>query len=239
MKCKKMYAVLGVILASALVGCGQKQGTQEESANEVSKETQINQEESAKPSESAIPETPVDVEPIESPQSHEEMAVSGEAELEDTPEKIEGVTLDQYAESYKQTLIDIQNKYNEYCMYTLYDIDENGIKELITIEGTCEADDTLHIYSYDVENSAVYEVIEVIGKESLGDVALYKDPAYKGIIAVQGKQGYEYVKCIDVVGETMVINDVFEKELAEGEEYYSTDEPILTALVNDYTLLGL
>ena len=70
------------------------------------------------------------------------------------------------------------------CEYTLYDIDKDGVPELIVKTGTCEADYTGTIYRYADGR------VGTIGEEiHLGHAALYSDPGEYGIIVVYGHMG--------------------------------------------------
>ena len=236
MKSKKMYGVLAMLLVGSLVGCGQgKTAAKEENKMQ---ETQVSQSntETSETSEAALEED-TKVEADATSNTSEEGQISGELELDEPIDKID-IDLSEYAACYKKTLQEIERKYNEYCTYALYDIDENGIQDLITIEGTCEADNLLHIYSYDPEQKSVFEVKLVVG-DNIGTAMLYKDNAYDGIIAVQGKQGYEVVKSVEICGDSMSVNQICEGEVKEGEDYYSEGTPIEMIMVNDYSLLGL
>lgn len=237
MKSKKMYAALALLLVGSLVGCGQGKNASKE-ASKV-QETQISPSSTADVSgeETAKPSDEIKTEADDATVAPQEGEISGELELDEPIEKVD-IDLSQYAESYKKKLEEIQSQYNEYCTYALSDIDGNGIQELVTIEGTCDADDVLHIYSYDPEQATVFEVNLVVG-DQIGNAMLYKDEAYHGIVAVQGKQGYEVVKSIEICGDSMSVNQICEGEVKEGEDYYSEGTPITMTTINDYSILGL
>lgn len=68
--------------------------------------------------------------------------------------------------------------------YLYYDVDKNGIPELITKTGTCEADYTGTIYYF--QNGRV----EKAGDFSLSHASLYSDPVNNGVILGRGSMGW-------------------------------------------------
>ena len=69
--------------------------------------------------------------------------------------------------------------------YTLYDIDKDGVPELIVKMGTCEADYHGEIYSF-IDGKAVCREDEW----GLGHSSLYTDPGENGLIVMYGHMGY-------------------------------------------------
>lgn len=214
MKFKKLCILLGTLMMSLLVGCGQEQSIAQ---------GQINSKQSQNQSSNDEQQTDGKVSPEQE-----------EAQISLAPED-SVIELSEYSQAYIEVLKQIQEIYNEYCMYTLYDIDDSGIKELITVEGTCEADYLMHFYTYDL---VAQTVCELEGDQNIGNAALYKDKERVGIVAVSGSQDYQIVTAIKIADGKIVTAKIKEGQLAVGEAYYETDEPILLAMVNDYYMLG-
>ena len=220
MKLKKLCILLGTVMMTLLVGCGQNQSIHQGTINN---EQQVDGAASSEQKE--------DEQTDHQPTYNTEIE---EAQVSLAPDD-STIDLSEYSNAYIDKLKQIQDKYNEYCMYTVYDIDGSGIKELITIEGTCEADYLMHFYKYDLLTQTVCE-LEV--DQNIGNAALYKDRERIGIVAVSGSQDYQLVTAIKIADGKIVTAKIKEGQLAEGETYYETDEPILLAMINDYYMLG-
>ena len=94
--------------------------------------------------------------------------------------------------------------------YTLYDIDKDGVPELILKLGTCEADFHGEIYSF-VEGKAVCRENEWY----IGHSSLYTDPGENGLIVMRGHMGYAEAYRM-VLGETEItVEDLYEDNLNE------------------------
>lgn len=135
-----------------------------------------------------------------------------------------------YAELYEDILLDTAAN-SEQCRYGLYDMNSDGRKEILIFNGTCEADMLVTVYSID-DNGGVY---------SAGDFycagVLYGAEDGNGIYAADGKQGVEQVRRITLVNETIQEEELWTKELAEDENYYSNDYEIEMADGSDLSLL--
>lgn len=77
---------------------------------------------------------------------------------------------------------DAENPALEYS-YLLYDVDKDGIPELITKTGTCEADYTGTMYVCNGDKA------EKAGEFGLGHAGLYTDPGENGIVVWWGHMG--------------------------------------------------
>ncbi len=86
------------------------------------------------------------------------------------------------------------------CSYLVYDIDKDGIPELVLKVGTCEADYTGTVYTCR-DGQAIY-----VGDLNLGHCAIYSDPKENGIITYYGHMGYAFA----------------ERSILEGTELKST-----------------
>lgn len=119
-----------------------------------------------------------------------------------------------------------------YCSYSLYDIDNDGIKELITSVGTCTADWTNNIYTIDEGGNA--SVLGQFGRE----VTLYEAEDGNGIYTVWGFQGCQEVTRITKKGSECYQETILANEIAPGEDYISYPNQISSSLIDDSSLLS-
>lgn len=89
------------------------------------------------------------------------------------------------------------------CSYAYYDIDNNGIDELIFQDGTCEADRVHHVYT--VKNNKAVS----IGEYGAWHLALYDDNGK--LVGVDGTGGIGNVYSIEIKGDTVkqTVTDTF------------------------------
>ncbi len=73
--------------------------------------------------------------------------------------------------------------------YALYDIDKDGVPELIVKAGTCEAD--FHGFVYTFSQGEARCVCDDLG---LGHCSLYSDPGENGMILMYGQMGYAWAE---------------------------------------------
>ena len=135
---------------------------------------------------------------------------------------------------YADVLESISEEYGEaasYCQYALYDIDEDGIKELITEVGYSNADWMNYVYSID-EAGEVYFV-----GEFARSVVLYETEDGNGMYVVWGVQGVEEVRKITKNGTELNEEMLISKELKPGEDYDTYASPIKETTVDDTSLL--
>lgn len=104
--------------------------------------------------------------------------------------------------------------------YALYDIDGDGIKEMITSQGTCNADWYNVVYTT-TRNGEV----SMIGK-FYRNVSLYVAEDGNGIYTLYGIQGYQEVNRITKSGNSISEDLISTKELQPGEEYDELEHPI-------------
>lgn len=122
--------------------------------------------------------------------------------------------MDYYA-IYGDILLDVWASYGD---YTLYDIDGDGIFELITSFGVCDADRVNDFYT--VENGTVI----MLGEYS-GAVSFYGADDGNGIYAVYGHMGYQIVERITKSGNGIQTEEIMKGEV-ENDEYYSNEYSI-------------
>lgn len=136
-----------------------------------------------------------------------------------------------YYEAYQYVLEDTYENYGDACQYALFDIDHDGIKELILSEGTSNADWTNDVYCVNDNGFAL-----LIGSFAR-PVVLYEATDGNGIFAVWGNQGLEEVTRItksgSEIGEEVILSD----SIGYDENYVTYPNEIPVAYVNDYSLL--
>lgn len=119
----------------------------------------------------------------------------------------------------------------EYGSYYLWDLDGNGIYELILGHGENAADYVNDIWTIGDDGGILG--IGTIGGES----EFYVAPDYNGIYAVYGHMGYESISRITLVNGEIVEEVISEREIGEDEDYYSSEMVIASADINDRSLL--
>jgi len=156
-----------------------------------------------------------------------------ESEEAATEKMTEAVQPDYYS-AYAGILSDTKNEYGDagsYCTYALYDIDGDGVKELITGEGTCSADWGNYVYS--ISSNGVY-CAGYFDKT----VLLYAADDGNGIYAVWGMQGVEQVRRITLVDEKVKEEEILYRQIKPDYESYATYPiTIQTAYMTDFSLL--
>lgn len=135
-----------------------------------------------------------------------------------------------YLIAYSSIIEDVAASYDEYCEYTLYDLDGDGIKELITSQGTCEADWSNTVYT--LEDGYV----SMIG-EFFGSVMLYAAEDGNGLYAVSGKMEYQNIDQITKNGNQLYVETIMSGEIGVEDDYYSNDNPVSFTVVTDDSLL--
>ena len=137
---------------------------------------------------------------------------------------------------YQQILIDIHDEqydvtlHADYLQYALYDIDGDGVKELIVLSGTCEADYVWRVYTI-VDNQAWY-----IGETFGGHSTLYACPD-GGFYNMMAHMGYQAIYRVTYANDAISEEFILSKELAEDEEYDTPGDPIDCAYITDFGLL--
>ena len=121
--------------------------------------------------------------------------------------------------SYAEVIEDTAATYDKNGNYALYDIDQDGTKELIISFGESDADWTNYVYT--LENG----MPQSIGNFS-NPVLLYTADDNNGIYCVYGHMGYQKVDRITKQDNQILIETVMEGDVGNGE-YYSNDSPII------------
>ena len=102
--------------------------------------------------------------------------------------------------------------YETGCEYAVYDIDKDGVPELIVKTGTCEADYMGQIYTCrDGESWPVAQF-------GMGHSSLYTDPGQNGLIVMYGHMGYAWADRLSLTGEGLIVETLYEDNLNERLE---------------------
>ena len=91
--------------------------------------------------------------------------------------------------------------------YLFYDIDKDGVPELITQTGTCEADYTGTVYF--LKDGKV----ERAGEFVLGHSCLFSDPDHNGVIVSGGHMGWAWVTRVSLLNGQLAEEQIFEETL--------------------------
>lgn len=123
----------------------------------------------------------------------------------------------------------LQNTYAMYgdgSQYALYDLDKDGIQEIIITAGTSEADWNNSVYT--VSNQAA------VMMGSFGTtVSLYVAEDGNGLYAVHGHMGNETIYQITKNGSQLGITTVSQREISETEDYYSNGNGVSWLAINN------
>lgn len=99
--------------------------------------------------------------------------------------------------------------------YCLYDIDKNGVPELIIDEDFSEATKKINIYTYDLLNKEV----KYLGCTESGHSSLHSVPKENGIMMFIAHMGYESVKIISIENDNVSSKYIIENKDCNGIEY--------------------
>lgn len=107
--------------------------------------------------------------------------------------------------------------------FALYDLDKDGVRELIISTGESDADWVNYVYA--IEGQEAHSI-----GNFYAPVNMYEAEDGNGIYSVYGNMGYQIVSRITKKNGQIDVETVMENEIAEGEEYYKNDKEIpLTA----------
>ena len=132
---------------------------------------------------------------------------------------------------YKEFLLN----HPSYTWFRTLDINKDGVKELLLLNGTCEADYVYKIYT--IGNGSARYIDEVNGS----CVMFYEDEnggTEKYIISVQARMGCERVSKIWLKDGKVSTEEIsYKEEVGIDEDYYSNPYPLDYADVTDKSLL--
>ena len=122
--------------------------------------------------------------------------------------------------------LDVLNGTRDYgentVQYLLYDIDKNGIPEIIIDSGTCEADRCTYFYTYD--NGSVKYLGEKLSSHSY----FASIPHKNGILIISSHSSHQYAGIISITNTGIEENEIFYKYLTPDEYinhgYYTPSE---------------
>ena len=143
----------------------------------------------------------------------------------ETNSAVDYSTMPEYS-SYAEVIGDTAATHDGNGNYALYDIDQDGTKELIISFGESDADWTNYVYT--LENGT---------PESIGNfyspVLLYVAEDNNGIYSVYGHMGYQKVDRITKQDKQILIETVMEGDVGSGD-YYSNESPIIQSAFPGY-----
>jgi len=131
---------------------------------------------------------------------------------------------------YIPILQEVLKNNNDYNNYTIYDMNNDGIYELVVKIGICEADYEWQFYTMR-DNNAFY-----IGMIIGGHSALYEGEN-GSILRHTAHMGYEYVDKITYDGQNIIEEKILEREVSAIEEYIKLPNPLKICKVTDYSLI--
>ena len=144
-----------------------------------------------------------------------------------------GVSPQMYRDIYGPILQNTAAEFREYNRYYCYDIDKDGVKELLVQEGTCEADYQYQAYTIHGQKS-VY--LGVIGGGHSGFLKDENGGRDKYIQRLEVHMGYEMRTRIRITNGR--IEEVISSgELGPEDDIYSGAEPIEYVELTDLSLL--
>ncbi|MCD8111099.1 MAG: hypothetical protein LUE14_13610 [Clostridiales bacterium] len=147
-------------------------------------------------------------------------------------ETAEGTGLEDidYASVYDYAFGEI-NESVEYGYYCLWDLNDDGIYELILGHGESSADYVNDVWTVGVDGG-------ILGVGSFyGDTMLYVAPDYNGIYSVYGHMDYQMITRITMVDGGIEEEIISDGELGDGEDYYSNEMEIYLSDISDRSLL--
>ena len=135
-----------------------------------------------------------------------------------------------YRELYAAFIVELENEFPGNCTYSLYDINQDGRKDLLLSYGTCNADYENIIYTID-EDGAVSSTSPFYGLYTF-----YVAEDGNGLYEVRGNMGSEEVNRLTLQGNQAVEEPLWSKDIGDGA-YYSNDNPLVSAMGSDLSLL--
>ena len=118
----------------------------------------------------------------------------------------------------------------EYLLYAVYDMDGDGVLELLVLDGTCEADYTWNVYTMS-ELGAV-----PMGAFSGSHSLLYYDEE-PGVVCLHGHMGYEEIERVTIDGEYITVQTLVQRELGPEEDYDTPGTALTTTFITDHSLI--
>ena len=139
--------------------------------------------------------------------------------------------------AYQKILDDTYAKYKDdggkYLEYHVYDVDQDGTKELIVRNGTCEADYTWHLYTYSGGSASLIDTFNG------GHTSLYVCNS-GGFYCMQAHMGNEAVYKYTLSNGTLSSQKTYEANFEQDESKYMEpgDGQMEQAYITDSSLLN-
>ncbi len=119
----------------------------------------------------------------------------------------------------------------EYGEYVLWDLNNDGIAELIIGHGEYSANYVNDVYTVDEDGNPVY------AGTIYSEQTFYQAPDENGLYAVYGHMGHEIITRVTMNGYDVVEEVVSDRQLGYDEDYYSSEARIAYADLDDRDLL--
>lgn len=158
----------------------------------------------------------------------------GKPEQDDEDETTEEVTSEMYYNLYGPLVDSAYQSYGQYMLYWIYDIDKDGVKELLLQNGTCEADYMYQVYT--IRDGTSFYLGEISGFHT-GFYADENGGTEDYIIRLVGHMGYESLYHVYIEDNQVMEELISERELGPTEDYYSNPYLIPYAPVTDKSML--
>ncbi len=149
-----------------------------------------------------------------------------------------GITSDAYQELYgpllEKTLVEYKDSGGESLIYYEFDIDKNGVKELLIQTGTCLEDYMYEIYTIE-DGKDVY-----LGEISDFSSSFYVDEnggTENYIIQVVQHMGNEVVYKVFLQNGVLSREEISSREVPQGEDYSTFQYPLPYMSITDKSLL--
>ena len=136
-----------------------------------------------------------------------------------------------YSDAYGMILLDIAETYGSECKYALFDLNNDGILELLLSYGNDNADWRNSVYTMNPSESP--ELSSVYVGDFNSQTMYYKAEDGNGIYSVYGHMGYQAVEQISMTTDNRLQVSVVKEGEAENGEYYSNSNPISMLSVAD------
>lgn len=153
--------------------------------------------------------------------SAEPTPTSAPEAMTETETELKGKEMDYYMSILRNV-----DSRSESGKYVLYDLDKDGVQELIVSSGTFEGDWSNDVYT--ISSQAVSQ----IGSFS-STVSLYEAEDGNGLFGVHGHMGLETIYQITKTGSQLGVSTFSEREVSVEEDYYSNDKAIPWINISD------
>lgn len=119
---------------------------------------------------------------------------------------------------YQEILDAAYEQYGDYAWYVIFDLNKDGIDELIVSYGDNSAEIAHAVYSLDQYNCYFYG--NILGDCSFYDASVVQNPNLEGMMASGGRQGVQWINYIFIEDNLYLYsNEIFNEEV-EGPYIY-------------------